>query len=91
MRLSPSGKIITHIDHTNIHKERRKLKSLEDLIDSNRLSITDIRQSYDSWRGYALKKDDKYLVYDMDLLYDDILYNHWSDFDDLLNYLHFQF
>lgn len=71
-KLSPSGKVVTRLLRTNITKRRRILKKQKRLLDAGQADLTSIKQSYQSWRGYASKWDSRATVRNMDLLFKEL-------------------
>ena len=68
-RITTSGKIVSRLLRTNITKRRRVLKRQKRQLSIGKSDISSIRQSYQSWRGYALKWNSKRSVWNMDRLY----------------------
>lgn len=68
-RLTDSGKTLRRLSRTSITRERRKLKKLCKLIQAGKLSVDDVRQAYGSWKGYALHRNARETVRNMDRLY----------------------
>jgi len=68
--LTPTGKVIRKICKSSITRERRKLKRLHKLFIVGKISFEDIRTSWQSWKGYALKFDAWNTVQTMGKLYD---------------------
>lgn len=64
-----TGKIITRLLRKNTTKRRQLLKKHRKLLDSGKADIGSIHQSYQAWRGYALKWDSRQTVRNMDKLY----------------------
>lgn len=67
--ISESGKIVTRLLPKNITKRRRILKKQKAKLDKGEATMESIAQSYQSWRGYALKWDSLNTVDNMDKLY----------------------
>lgn len=70
--ISDSGKIVTRLLRTNITKRRRILKKQKKLLIQGKANMKSIRQSYQSWRGYASKWDSRATVRRMDILYKEL-------------------
>lgn len=72
--ITSTGKILRRITRANVSRMRRKLKSFKRLLGKGILSLDEIKVSYVSWRGYAVKKDSYNTVRNMDNLFR-ILFN----------------
>lgn len=70
--ISDSGKVITRLKRSNITKRRRMLKKQKKRVDMHLAKMKSIRQSYQSWRGYAAKWDSHDTVKSMDRLYKEL-------------------
>lgn len=70
--IGESGKIITRLERTNITKRRRIMRRQKKKLDAGEADMASIRQSYQSWRGYAAKWDSRRTVYTMDQLYKEL-------------------
>lgn len=64
-----NGKIVTRLTRENITARRRKLKNQKKALDNGKANIESIHQSYQAWRGYALKWDSRETVRTMDIKY----------------------
>jgi len=67
--LTDTGKVIRKVRRVSKCKERRKLKKMRALLDNGKITLYQIEQSYQSWRGHALKGNSYHLVRDMDRLF----------------------
>ena len=67
--ITSKGKILKRLTRTNIVRMRRKLKRFKNLLDKGILTLDNIKVSYISWKGYALKKDSYTTVKNMDNLF----------------------
>ena len=67
--LTKTGKVIKKITKKNLTHQRRKLKRLKNKVDSKEMSFEMVKTAYDSWRGYALKKNCYYSIKNMDILF----------------------
>lgn len=67
--ITESGRIIRKPCRDSITKERRKLKKQAVLFKGKILSISDIKQSYQSWKGSMKYRNARKTVYNMDKLY----------------------
>jgi hypothetical protein len=71
--LLPSGKILRRPCRDSTARMRRKLKKFRILIDSGKMSFSDLRMSYQSWRGNYKKRFNAYhRIGFMDKLYYDL-------------------
>lgn len=71
--LEDNGKIVTKLAKSSIVRTRRKLKKYPKLCACGRMTIDDVKQSYQSWRGYALQYDSYKTVQSMDKYYNDAI------------------
>lgn len=67
--LTETGKIVHRMPHDNITRERRKLKTLNVMINDGRIPYQDARTQYGSWRGNASHYDAYETIRSMDKLY----------------------
>lgn len=67
--LSDTGKVINRPVRANATKRRRLLKKQKALYDQGKVDLESVRQSYASWRGYAMKWQNRATVAKMDTLY----------------------
>lgn len=70
--ITESGKILTRLQRCNITKRRRIMRKQKARLDEGNAKIESIRQSYQSWRGYAAKWDSQKTVHNMDMLYKEL-------------------
>lgn len=70
--ITESGKILTRLQRCNITKRRRIMNKQKSKLDEGKASMESIRQSYQSWRGYAAKWDSRATVHRMDMLYKEL-------------------
>lgn len=71
--ITDNGKIVTRLLRPNITKRRRTLKKQLSKCYNWNADMASIEQSYQSWRGYALKWDSRRSVFNMDRLYYSII------------------
>lgn len=76
-KITDSGKVIKMLTRENVTKERQKLKKLSRMLDEGKLSFEDVRISYNSWRGYARKKNAYTTIKHMDELFDELFIKNW--------------
>lgn len=69
---SETGKVVVRPSREAITRQRRKLKAFRRMLDSETISIEQINQSYQSWRGGMLRLDAHDTVLSMDRLYRDL-------------------
>jgi hypothetical protein len=76
--LIPSGRILRRPCKDSTTRMRRKLKKFRILIDSGKMSFSDLRASYQSWRGNYKKRFNAYhrIRYMDKLYYDLFISNH---------------
>lgn len=72
IHIADTGKIIMRPTRENITKRRRLMKKQRKLLDEGRIDFQSIRQSYQSWRGYASKCDSHKTVQNMDRLFNEL-------------------
>ena len=71
--LEDNGRIVTKLAKSSIVRTRRKLKKYPKLCACGRMTIEDVKQSYQSWRGYALQYDSYKTVQKMDEYYNEAI------------------
>jgi len=67
--LTKGGRVLRLIWRRSLTKMRQKLKSFKRLVESGLMSFEQAYSSYQSWRGYAKRKDCFSVVQRMDLLF----------------------
>lgn len=67
--LLDNGKIVIKLSADSITRMRRKLKKFENLYKSGKMSLENIKTSYQSWRGFALQYNSYNSVKRMDEYY----------------------
>lgn len=72
IHLTDTGKVVMRLTRKNITKRRRLLRKHKEMLDAGRIDFGTIRQSYQSWRGYAAKCDSYRTVRSMDKLFDEL-------------------
>lgn len=77
IHVTETGKVIMRPDHDNIVRERRKLKALKVKLDAGEITFGEIKQQYDSWRGYLEHFNSKRTLESMDKLFDDLFIKQW--------------
>ena len=73
--LTDSGKVVRKITRKNVTAQRRKLKKFKKKVESNQMTFEMVRTAYNSWKGYAKKKNAFKTIQCMDRLFDDLLIN----------------
>ena len=76
-KVAKTGKVIKMITRLNVTKQRQKLKKLVKMVDDGLLTYKDVQTSYQSWRGYALKKNAYNTIKSMDKLFNELFINQW--------------
>lgn len=76
-KITKTGKIIKMLTRQNVTKQRQKLKKLSKMVDDGLLTFKDAQASYQSWRGYAKKKNAYNTIKSMDKLFNELFINHW--------------
>lgn len=72
IHMTETGKVVMRLTRENISKRRRLLKKQKQMLDEGRIDFASIRQSYQSWRGYADQYDTFQTVRNMDRLFNDL-------------------
>lgn len=70
--LEPNGRVSIRLSRKNITARRRKLRHQRESLDNGKITMATVAQSYQSWRGYALKYDSYNTVKNMDKLYHEL-------------------
>lgn len=73
-----NGRIVMRPCRDSITRQRRKLKKMRAMLDDGRITFEQVRRSYQSWRGSALKLDARRTVGAMDALFRE-LFNGYFD------------
>lgn len=68
----PTGKVVVRPSRESITRQRRKLKALRRMLDRGEITIEQVNQSYQSWRGGMLRLDAHDTVISMDRLYKEL-------------------
>lgn len=71
--LTESGKIIKRPVRKGFVRERRKLKKLSRLVNQNKMTISQIKDQYKSWRGNIIRYNCYNSVKNLDALYKSII------------------
>lgn len=75
--LTDSGKVYIKPEKKNLKREIRKLKSFNDLLESGKITFSDIRYSYTSWRGHIGQADAFEEINQMDQLFNTLFIDNW--------------
>ena len=70
--LTESGKIIRKVRRSSKCNAQRKLKKQRGLLDREKISLSDIEQSYGSWRSHAAKGNCYHLIQKTDSLFQNL-------------------
>lgn len=73
----PTGKVVVRPSREAITRERRKLKAMRRMLDRGEITLRQINQSYQSWRGGMLRLDAHDTVLSMDRLYKELFGNEY--------------
>lgn len=73
----PTGKVVVRPSRESITRERHKLKAFRRMLDLGDITIEQINQSYQSWRGGILRLDAHETVLEMDGLYKRLFGNEY--------------
>lgn len=72
VHLTETGKVVMRLTRKNITKRRRLMRKQKRMIDEEKIDFQTVRQSYQSWRGYASQCDSFRTVQNMDRLFDEL-------------------
>ena len=75
---SETGRVIVRPCRDTITRERRKLKALKRMLDSGDITMEQIEQQYQSWRGGLVHLDAHDTLLSMDALYRDLFKGSWT-------------
>ena len=67
--LTPTGKVIRKIRDDSKNNMRRRLKKYRRLVDERRMTLRQVKASYESWKGHASHGDTHRLVQNTDALF----------------------
>ena len=70
--LTESGKIIRKVRRSSKSNAQRKLKKQRGLLDREKISLSDIEQSYGSWRSHVVKGNCYHLIQKTDSLFQNL-------------------
>ena len=76
--LTDTGRVIHRMPHDNIVRERRKLKTMAEMVEDGELAYQDARTQDGSGRGNAQWYNAYHTIERMDELHDDLFINDWS-------------
>jgi hypothetical protein len=72
--LTNTGKIVRKICKASITRERRKLKKLRKKLDEGVLTLSDIQQSFQSWKAYANTFNAYHTIQNMEQLFKQLFF-----------------
>lgn len=75
--LTDTGKVVKRICRESVTRERRKLKKFAKLNARGEMSFEQIREAYNSWKGYAAQKDAYRTIRNMDALFNRLFIDNW--------------
>lgn len=78
--LTDTGKVVKKICRESVTRERRKLKKFAKLNRQGEMSYEQIREAYQSWKGYAGNKDAYKTIRNMDALFNRLFIDEWIYF-----------
>ena len=67
--ITDTGKVIRKVRRSSKSNEQKKLKKQRYLLDSGKITLKQVEQSYGSWRSHAEKGNCYHLIREMDQLY----------------------
>lgn len=71
----PTGKVVVRPSREAITRQRRKLKAFRRMLDRGEITMQQINQSYQSWRGGMLRLDAHQTVLSMDAIFKQLFGN----------------
>lgn len=74
--LTETGRVVMKPCRDSIVRQRRKLKSFRKLVAEGKMTMDDVRNSYESWRGYQKHLDAHRTIRNMDKLFCE-LFGFW--------------
>ena len=77
--LTETGKTIWKLRRRSKSNMRRKLNKFRKLLDRGQITKESVQQSYQSWRGHALRGNCHHLVMEMDELYNTLFKEDETD------------
>lgn len=75
-RLTNTGKVLMIIKSSTIHRERKKLARMAKLFHSGKIALSDIENSYQTWKSFVSKGNNHRLIERMDHYYNGLLKNN---------------
>ena len=75
--LTDTGKVVKRICRESVTRERRKLKKFAKLNARGEMNFEQIREAYNSWKGYAAQKDAYRTIRNMDALFNRLFIENW--------------
>ena len=72
-----NGEVIRRQNRKSITMERRKLKKLKKKLDENVITFSDIRNSYESWKGSLKGKKCYRILQNMNKLFNTLFIDGW--------------
>lgn len=67
-----TGKVLRRVSRKSVTRMRRKIKKFKRFYDEGLMTLDDINNSYQSWRGYLKRKDSYTSLCSLDKLYKDL-------------------
>lgn len=75
VHITDQGRIIMRLTRDNYREEKQRILYLREEYDAGRIPINSIKQSYNSWRGYAKKYDNYRTVGKMDKFFYGVMHD----------------
>lgn len=75
--LTDTGKVVKKLCRESITRERAKLKKFAKLTEEGSMTYAQVREAYQSWRGYAGQKDAYKTIRRMDILFNRLFIKEW--------------
>lgn len=76
--LTDTGKVVTRLSRKSIQSMRRKLHIFRVWLNDGRIGLSDIEQSYQSWRAYAKHCNSYRTLKNMDRLYEQLFHTGYQ-------------
>lgn len=77
-RLTETGKAVMRPCRNSITRERRKLKKLKQKLEEGKITFEEVRQQYQSWKGYMKHKMSWRSVQNMNQLFNELFIEGWK-------------
>ena len=72
-----NGEVIRRPNRKAITRERKKLKKLKKKLDDGAITFSDVRNSYETWKGYLKSKKCYRTLQSMNKLFNELFIEDW--------------